>query len=241
VIEAVLLVPGSWPGAWCYDAVAERLADLRVVAIDLPSNDGAAGLPDDAAAVRDALDRIGEPALVVGHSYGGIAISEGAAGSAHAAALIYLCAFMLEPGQALLDAMHHELPPWIALDEAAGTHLPQGTERSLYGDCPADVAKAAAERLTSQSVAAIATPQTVAAWQALPSTYVICEQDQAVPPPVQEAMASRAATVERVPSSHSPFLSRPDDVAAILRRALQRDDPAAVSARSSDRAYGRST
>jgi len=220
VIEAVLLVPGSWRGAWCYDAVAERLADLRVVAIDLPSNDGAAGLAEDAAAVRDALDGIGERALAVGHSYGGIAISEGAAGSAHAAALVYLCAFMLEPGQALLDAMHHELPPWIALDEAAGTHLAQGTDRSLYGDCPADVAKTAAERLTPQSVAAIATPQTVAAWQALPSTYVICEKDQAVPPPVQEAMASRAATVERLPSSHSPFLSCPDDVAAIVRRAL---------------------
>lgn len=217
---AVLLVPGSWHGAWCYDAVAERLADLRVTAIDLPSNDGASGLADDAAAVRSALDRIGEPALVVGHSYGGIAISEGAAGSPHAAALVYLCAFMLEPGQALLDAMQHQLPPWIALDEAAGSHLAQDTERSLYGDCPPDVARAAADRLTPQSVAAIATPQTAAAWQSLPSTYVICAEDQAVPPPAQEAMAARAATVERLPSSHSPFLSRPDDVAAIVRRAL---------------------
>jgi pimeloyl-ACP methyl ester carboxylesterase len=221
VIGAVLLVPGSWHGAWCYDLVAERLADLRVVAIDLPSNGGAAGLADDAAAVRAALDEIGEPALVVGHSYGGIAISEGAAGSPHAAALVYLCAFMLEPGQALLDAMHHELPPWIALDEAAGSHLAQDTEQSLYGDCPADVAAAAAERLTRQSVAAIATPQTVAAWHTLPSTYVICDHDRAVPPAAQEAMAARAAAVERLPSSHSPFLSRPDDVAAIVRRALQ--------------------
>ena len=220
MIGAVLLVPGSWHGAWCYDAVAERLADLWVVAIDLPSNDGAAGLADDAAAVRAALDGIGEPAVVVGHSYGGIAVSEGAAGSPHAAALVYLCAFMLEPGQALLDAMRHELPPWIALDEAAGSHLAQDTERSLYGDCPAEVARTAAERLTRQSVAAIATPQTAAAWQELPSTYVICEQDRAVPPPAQEAMASRATTVERLPSSHSPFLSRPDDVAAIVRRAL---------------------
>ncbi len=220
MIGAVLLVPGSWHGAWCYDAVAERLDHVRVVAIDLPSNDGAPGLADDAAAVRAALDAIGEPALVVGHSYGGIAISEGCAGSPHAAALVYLCAFMLEPGQALLDAMQHQLPPWIALDEASGSHLAQDTQRSLYGDCPPDVASAAAERLTPQSVAAIATPQTVAAWQTLPSTYVLCEQDQAVPPPAQEAMASRAAAVERLPSSHSPFLSRPDDVAAIVRRAL---------------------
>ena len=220
MIGAVLLVPGSWHGAWCYDAVAERLADLRVVAIDLPSNEGMSGLADDAAAVRAALDAIGEPTLVVGHSYGGIAISEGAAGSPHAGALVYLCAFMLEPGQALLDALQHELPPWIALDETAGSHLAQNTEQSLYADCPADVARAAAARLTPQSVAAIATPQTVAAWQELPSTYVVCEQDQAVPPSAQEAMGTRAATLERLPSSHSPFLARPDDVAAIVRRAL---------------------
>jgi pimeloyl-ACP methyl ester carboxylesterase len=220
VTGAVLLVPGSWHGAWCYDAVAERLADLRVVCIDLPSNDGASGLADDAAAVSDALERIGEPTVVVGHSYGGIAISEGAAGSRHAVALVYLCAFMLEPGQALLDAMQHQLPPWIALDEAAGSHLAQDTERSLYGDCPPELARAAAARLTPQSVAAIATPQTVAAWQGLPSTYVICTQDQAVPPPAQEAMSAQAGTVERLPASHSPFLSRPDDVAAIIRRSL---------------------
>jgi pimeloyl-ACP methyl ester carboxylesterase len=219
---AVLLVPGSWHGAWCYDAVVERLRDagMRVTAIDLPSNDGASGLGDDAAAVRAALDAIGEPTVVVGHSYGGIAVSEGAAGSPHAAALVYLCAFMLEPGKSLLDAMQHQLPPWIALDEAAGSHLAQDTARSLYADCPPDVASAASKRLTRQSVAAIATPQTAAAWQELPSTYVVCEQDRAVPAAAQEAMAERAGRVERLASSHSPFLSRPSDVAAIVRRSV---------------------
>jgi hypothetical protein len=83
-----------------------------------------------------------------------------------------------------------------------------------------DVVAAGGRAAHPQTVAAVATPQTAAAWQELPSTYVICEPDQAVPPPAQEAMASRAATVERLPSSHPPFLSRPADVAAIVRRAL---------------------
>src|SRR5215213_8026966 len=108
-MSSVLLVPGSWHGAWAYDEVAARLeragADVR--AIELPSNDGAAGLADDAAAVRDALAAIAAPTVVVGHSYGGIAVSEGAAGSPHAAALVYLCAFMLDAGEALLDALAH--------------------------------------------------------------------------------------------------------------------------------------
>jgi pimeloyl-ACP methyl ester carboxylesterase len=51
---------------------------------------------------------------------------------------------------------------------------------------------------------------------------VICDQDRAVPPPVQQAMAARAATVRHVPASHSPFLSRPGEVADVVLQALGR-------------------
>jgi hypothetical protein len=129
---------------------------------------------------------------------------------------------MLDAGESLLDAMAHELPDWIALDQSAGSHLAQRSEEVLYGDCAPEVAARAAGRLTSQSVAAIATPQTTAAWQSAPSTYVICEQDRAVPPPVQQAMSARASTVHRLESSHSPFFSRPDDVAEVVMEALGR-------------------
>ena len=222
--ESVLFVPGSWHGGWVYDEVADRLTRAGVAAktIDLPSNGGEAGLADDAAAVREALDGIGEPTVVVGHSYGGIAVSEGAAGAPQAVGLVYLAAFMLDVGESLLDAMQHQLPDWISLDQAAGSHIAQRSEEVLYGDCSPEVAANAAARLTRQSVAAIATPQTAAAWQSLPSTYLICDEDRAVPPPVQEAMAARAGTVRRVPASHSPFFSRPDDVAEVVLQALGR-------------------
>ena len=222
--ENVLLVPGSWHGAWAYEDVAPRLteAGVSVTVIDLPSNDGAAGLADDAAAVRSALDDIGEPTVVVGHSYGGIAVSEGAAGSPQAVGLVYLAAFMLDVGESLLDAMQHQLPDWISLDQAAGSHIAERSEEVLYGDCSPEVAAKAAARLSRQSVAAIATPQTATAWQSLPSTYLICEEDRAVPPPAQEAMSARATTVRRVPASHSPFFSRPDDVAEVVLQAVGR-------------------
>jgi pimeloyl-ACP methyl ester carboxylesterase len=218
-MTAVLLVPGSWHGAWCWSDVLDRLTAAGVDArtIDLPSNDGASGLADDAAAVRGALAAIGDPAVVVGHSYGGVAISEGAA---DAAGLVYLCAFMLDEGESLLDAMQHELPDWIELDVQAGSHLATRTEDVLYADCPPEVAATAGPRLTRQSVAAIATPQSAAAWKIVPSTYVVCEQDRAVPPPAQEAMSARAGTVHRLPSSHSPFFSKPDEVAEIVLAAL---------------------
>jgi pimeloyl-ACP methyl ester carboxylesterase len=221
---SALLVPGSWHGAWAYDEVADRLAraGVKVTVIDLPSNGGAAGLADDAAAVRSALGDIGAPTVVVGHSYGGIAVSEGAAGSPEAVGLVYLAAFMLDVGESLLDALRHELPDWISVDQAAGSHIAERAEEMLYGDCPPDVAARAAARLTRQSVAAIATPQTAAAWQSLPSTYLICDEDRAVPPPAQGAMSARAGTVRRIGASHSPFLSRPDDVAGVVLEALGR-------------------
>ncbi|WP_437307271.1 alpha/beta fold hydrolase [Sorangium sp. So ce388] len=55
------------------------------------------------------------------------------------------------------------------------------------------------------------------AWQELPSTYVICERDNAIPVFAQEAMSQRAREVRRLDAGHSPFLSRPDDVAALVR------------------------
>ena len=218
---SVLLVPGSWHGAWAYDDVRAGLAErgLAARAIDLPSNDGG-GLADDAAAVRGALDEIG-PAVVVGHSYGGIAVSEGAAEAPQAIALVYLCAFMLDVGESLLDAMRHELPPWLAVDPEAGTCRPERAEEVLFGDCSGEQARDAAARLVPQSLTALATPQTAAAWRALPSSYLICDLDRAVPPAAQEAMSARAGTVEHVHSSHSPFLSHPDVVVDLIARAAQ--------------------
>ena len=59
-----------------------------------------------------------------------------------------------------------------------------------------------------------------AAWQSVPSTYVVCGRDNAIPPEVQERMAARAGTVSHIDASHSPFLSRPDEVTAIIKETL---------------------
>jgi pimeloyl-ACP methyl ester carboxylesterase len=57
------------------------------------------------------------------------------------------------------------------------------------------------------------------AWREVPTSYVVCEQDNAIPAFAQDAMAARAGTVHRLDSGHSPFLSRPDEVAELLRAA----------------------
>ena len=58
---------------------------------------------------------------------------------------------------------------------------------------------------------------TGAGWHEIPSTYVIAEQDAAIPPPAQEAMSGRAGSVHRLASSHSPFLSMPDELVEIIQ------------------------
>jgi pimeloyl-ACP methyl ester carboxylesterase len=228
-LPELLLVHGAWHGAWAFDELGSRLdaAALRWRTVDLTSAGSTADLAADADVVRRALAERAVPTILVGHSYGGVVISEAAAGVDHVHALVYLCAFMLDAGESLLSAQQHQVPDWIAVDEQAGTSTVRTPLEVFYQDCPRELADAAAARLVPQSLAAFAAAQTAAAWRERPSTYVICEQDHAIPPAAQEAMSARADTVERLDRSHSPFLSAPDELVPVLRRAAQRAQVAA--------------
>jgi pimeloyl-ACP methyl ester carboxylesterase len=66
-----------------------------------------------------------------------------------------------------------------------------------------------------------AQPVRAVAWREVATTYVICEEDKVLPVALQEHFAQRAGQTRRIASGHSPFLSRPGEVAEILRRAAQ--------------------
>jgi pimeloyl-ACP methyl ester carboxylesterase len=223
-----LLVHGAWHGAWAFDALGAQLdaAGLCWRAVDLPSAGSTADLAADAATVRRALAERPVSTVVVGHSYGGIVISEAATGVDHIRGLVYLSAFMLDVGESLAGAQNHQLPDWIAVDQQAGTSTVRTPVETFYNDCPRELADAAAARLVPQSLAAFAAPQTAAAWREHPSIYVVSEQDQAIPPAAQEAMAARADVVERLNRSHSPFLSAPEELAGVMLRAARAALPA---------------
>src|SRR5436853_7049381 len=101
VPSTVVLVHGAWHGAWCWADVIARLdaAGQPSVAVDLPSvSSASATLADDVACVRAALDAVDGEALLVGHSYGGVVVTD--AGRHPAVAhLAYVTAFALEPGE----------------------------------------------------------------------------------------------------------------------------------------------
>jgi pimeloyl-ACP methyl ester carboxylesterase len=205
-----LLVHGAWHGAWCWDELAPKLGEVATV--ELPSKGDERGdLSADAAAVQAAIDAIGGPVTVVAHSYGGIAATEGVAGVEH---IVYVAAFMLDVGESLLGVVGGVAPDWW--DEDGELVRAQRPEEIFYNDCSPEVAAAASSRLVPQTRKSFTDQLTRTAWSEIPSTYVICSNDNAIPVFAQEAMSTRAGRVERLDASHSPFLSRPDELAEII-------------------------
>ena len=229
----VVLVPGAWHGAWCWDevrpVVEERGTATRVV--ELPSTlvDGA-GFAHDVAAVQDCLDSCDEPVLLVGHSYGGAVVTEAGAHPA-VRGLVYVAGFNLT---------EDESPAAAAVEDAAGIDhtgraeldlvevgrgrmlpTPESARAVFYGDCPPEVATSAVAQLRAQEMSCLGASPGAVAWRTRPSTYVVCDLDQAVHPDLQRILARRADRQVTLPSGHSPFLSMPDRLAGIVLAAAE--------------------
>lgn len=220
----VVFVHGAWHGAWCWEQVIPKLgaAGQRSMVVDLPSvSSPRAGLSDDAACVRDALDALTDDVVLVGHSYGGSVVTEAGLHS-NVAHLVYLTAFVLEIGESpatnelrggdgagLLDQAIRIGDGVVTLD--AELAIP-----ALYHDCEPQVAAAAVNRLRPQSLKALQDTVTVAAWREKPSTYVVCADDRGIVPALQRANAARIGNSIDWPTSHSPFFSRPDLVVDLV-------------------------
>lgn len=225
----VVLVHGAWHGTWCWDGLRARLdaAGIETWAVDNPSVlDPGATLHDDADAVRALLDRAHGDVVLVGHSYGGAVVSDA---GVHPAVrrLVFLTAFVLDEGESVSENTLHggeagtELDAAVVLDGGLVRLDPELAIPAFYHDCaPAD-AKDAAGRLRPQSLASFAAPARAAAWRHKDTTYALCTDDRAVAPALQRACAARVdgdggRRAVEWPTSHSPFLSRPDLVAELL-------------------------
>lgn len=227
----ILFVHGALvrDGAWWWRPVADLVRQRTGVtsrAVELPScgegASGTGGLVEDAAALRTALDEADGPALVVGHSYGGTVIAEGAD---HPAAqhLLYISSYLPDVGEAQAGIMSGETDPVTIADLGDGTVGVAGYDAASFGarfwaDVPDPAIRAQAwERLTPQGVGAFGTPTTRAAWRGRPSTYLVCTDDRSTSVGLQRAHAARATLSVDLPTSHHPFLSRPDLVAEQVR------------------------
>jgi pimeloyl-ACP methyl ester carboxylesterase len=231
--KSIVLVHGAWHAGWCWERVVPLLErrGFSVRAVDLPSTaaDSApeADLSADALEVRRAIDAIPGEVLVCGHSYGGMVISHSAVGShPRVAHLAYLCAFMPASGESLLSFGDGTPAPWIC-EEEGGMTIPDRHRAAeiFYNDCEPDVGRRAIERLRPQPATTFSGRVASPSWERIASTYILCSQDKALPVPMQrEVFAPRARRVVELESGHSPFLSRPDELAQRLLDCWQRHD-----------------
>ena len=217
---AVVLVHGLWHGAWCWDAVRDALTERGIdsVAVELPLSDLAA----DTRATLDALEAFGRPSVLVGHSYGGAVIT-GAGVHPLVRELVYVAAYQLDKGESVSRMRVADGLPDTRLGEAL---LISGTTgevdldpvlgpRLLYGDAPTGIAVRAIARLRPVHRSVFRGVPEHIAWRTVPSTYVVCADDEVVHPERQRAMARRATRTLEWPGGHSPAATRPDTVAAL--------------------------
>jgi pimeloyl-ACP methyl ester carboxylesterase len=203
----------------------QELPDVDVRTIQLPSSAPVPVAPlgdlyDDAWTIRNVVTDVGNPVVVCAHSYGGAPTSEGLAGVDLVKRLVYLNAWQLDVGESMLSNRGGVYPPHWGMHEDEGYVEMLGAEEVFYNDLDPGAAKSAAADLGPHSLKAFTQTLTGAAWHTIPSTYVIGEKDAAVPAVLRERYASRAGLVRRMDTSHSPFLSRRAETAALLREAL---------------------
>jgi pimeloyl-ACP methyl ester carboxylesterase len=222
----VVLVHGAWHGSWCWDDVVAglRARGIVAVAVDLPSRSGQGSVAVDAAFVRAVIEGIDGRVVVCGHSYGGCVITGAAAGLSSVTHLVYLAALMIDAGESAMQSVGVDIAPGstdlehalVVGDDGAIRIDPDVAVAAFYADASAEQAAAAIVQLTPQPAGTLGETVTAAAWHDIPSTYVVCTDDRAIPPVVQRALATRATNVVEWPTSHSPFLSRPDLVVDLL-------------------------
>jgi pimeloyl-ACP methyl ester carboxylesterase len=223
VVMRVVFVHGACvkDGSWWWHPTAEALAERGVasVAPALPScgETGAPvsaqgpGLSEDVAAVRAVLTASEEPTVVVAHSYGGIVTAQAAAGIDAVRHVLLVSSYLPEAGESLSSFGGEAPAPFLEIDPDGGTFTVRtdALAGTFLQDCSAEIQRQAAEKTAQQSLAVLGQPVQSAAWQHVPTTYLVCADDRGTPAERQREFARRAGGVVELDAGHHPFLSQP--------------------------------
>jgi pimeloyl-ACP methyl ester carboxylesterase len=234
-MSTFVLIHGAWHGAWCWRKVSSRLEKLghRVVAPDLPGL-GEDDTPLDRVSLQlwtqhvcRILDEQAEPVILVGHSRGGVVISEVAEQRPDKIrALVYLTAFLVRDGECLFDLAQQDMsslvPPNMVMspDKLFSTMRDESLRDAFYAQCADEDVALARKLLRPEPTSPLATPVRVSAekFGRVPRIYVQCLRDRAIPPALQKQMytATPCREVLSLDTDHSPFFSAPDELTAHL-------------------------
>ncbi len=230
-MSTFILVHGSWHGAWCWYKVLPLLekSGHKAIAVDLPGL-GRDRTPLSEVSLQSYVDRVcaaidkqSGQVILVGHSRGGIVISQTAEQRpARIEKLVYLAAFLLPGGQAMLPGALDDpgslLIPNLVPNEAQGyiTVREEGCREAFYGDCSEQDVALATLLLTPEPIAPLVTPLDLSErnFGRVPRVYVETLDDCAITVSQQRKMiaAVPCAEVISMNTSHSPFFSAPQEL-----------------------------
>ena len=183
-------------------------------------------LEEDVAAIKRVLTAQQGPVILVGHSYGGVVITE-AGNNPAVAGLVYIAAFAPDKGESVAALIKDPPPgapvPPIVPGEDGFLLLDRGKfAASFAADVSPDEAAFMADSQLPWGGAALGGVVTDPAWSHKPSWYLVSQDDRMIPPPAQRFMAARAgATIVEVPGSHSVYVSQPKAVADLIVQAAK--------------------
>ena len=187
----------------------------------------------DGEYLKQFLGTIEGPVVLVGHSYGGAVISNGATDDVKA--LVFIAAYAPEAGESVAQANelgggHTDVTDHLVLrpypgappGDADATIDPEWFPRLFAQDLPVSTARVMAATQRPGALAALVTPSGPPAWTTIPSWYMVAKQDRIIPPEAERVMAARAkATTVTVNTSHVPMISQPDSVMKLILAAAR--------------------
>ncbi len=221
-VRNVVLVHGAFADGSGWRGVYDQLtkAGHRVTIVQISTS----SLADDVRATKRALAAQDGPTILVGHSYGGVVITE-AGTDAKVAGLVYVAAFAPDKGESVSTLTQNapadaSAPPILPPQDGA-LFLDRAKFRAAFA---ADVDAATAEFMANAQapwgLEALGGVITNPAWKTKPSWYLVATDDHMIPPDAQRGMSRRAgSTIVEVKASHAVYVSQPRAVADLIVKA----------------------
>src|ERR671914_569901 len=219
----IVLVHGVWADGSSWSKVIPILenAGHRIIAVQLALH----SLADDVATVKRAIDLVGGPTILVGHSYGGFVITNAGYNNQNVTGLVYVSAFAPDEGESTATFVDvATLPPGLLVFDSGGfAYLnPEMFHEAFVQDANATEAEilAVVQKPAHQSI--LGEKSGPPAWKQLPTWFEVSESDHIIPPDAQRQFAQRMnATTISLNSSHASPVSHPDEIAQLILDAAR--------------------
>jgi pimeloyl-ACP methyl ester carboxylesterase len=227
-IRNVILVHGGFVDGSGWEGVYKILSadGYRVSVVQNPT----LSLENDVAVTRRVIDGQDGPVILVGHSYGGVVITE-AGGHPKVAALVYIAAFAPDKGESVAALIKDPpagaaVPPILPPEDGFLFLDRDKFADSFAADVEVEKATFMADSQVPWGVEALTGEITEPAWKTKSSWYLVASDDRMIPPPAQKFMSRRiGAKVVEAAGSHSIYVSKPELVADLIKEAASSEDP----------------